>query len=104
MPENSTSFYLMISLNSEVFESLKSCSTPNHELSQINIDCANHPEWNYQMGWKNLLNNVRLLIQPTLLFWLILPWLEIFPNSDLLRGFNSLISTINQFSSLSPSG
>ena len=98
------SAYLMISLNSEVFESLNYCDTPKSEVSKTKIECAAHPEWNYQMGWKNVLNNVRLLIQPTFLFWLILPWLEIFPNSDLLRGFNSLISTINQFQSFFLSG
>jgi hypothetical protein len=29
--------------------------------------------------------------------WLIFPWLEVFPNSKLLLGFNHLISLINQY-------
>jgi hypothetical protein len=39
-------------------------------------------------GWKNTLNNLRLIVQPLLLFWLIYPWLDVFPNADLLLGFN----------------
>ncbi|MFN6440573.1 MAG: hypothetical protein RMY35_027250, partial [Nostoc sp. DedSLP01] len=35
------------------------------------IDFSNHPQWNYESGWKNTLNNLRLIIQPLLLFWLI---------------------------------
>ena len=58
----------MISLNSEVFESLNYCDTPKSEVSKTKIECAAHPEWNYQIGWKNVLNNVRLLIQPTFQF------------------------------------
>ncbi len=96
--------YLMISLNTEVFQSLNSSSITNSEKSITNLDLESHPEWNHQSGWKNVLNNVRLIIQPSLLLWLIAPWIEIFPNSSLLLGFHRLISTMNQFSSFSPSG
>ena len=92
--------YLMISLKTQAFESLNSSSLPNSEASQTNIDWASHPQWNHQTGWKNVLNNVRLIIQPSLLLWLIVPWLEIFPNSSLLIEFHRLISTMNQFSPL----
>ncbi len=98
------SVYLMISLNTEVFLSLNSSSIANSEASKSDIDLASHPEWNYQTGWKNVLNNVRLIIQPSLLLWLMVPWLEIFPNSSILLGMHRLISTINQFSSFFPSG
>ena len=96
--------YLMISLNTQVFLSLNSSSIINSEASITNLDLASHPEWNHQIGWKNVLNNVRLIIQPSLILWLIFPWLEIFPNSSLLLGFHRLISTMNQFPSFSPSG
>ncbi len=62
------------------------------------------PQWNHQTGWKNILNNFRLIIQPTLLFWLIFPWLEIFPNSFLLLGFHRLINIMNQIQSFPLSG
>ena len=77
--------YLMISLNPQVFLSLNSSSLTDSEASQPNIDWTSPPQWNHQIGWKHVLNNVRLLIQPSLLLWLIFPWLEIFPNSSLLR-------------------
>ena len=93
--------YLMISLNTQVFLSLNSSSIANSEASKT---LASHPEWNSQNGWKNVLNNVRLIIQPSLLLWLIFPWLEIFPNSSFLLGFHRLISIMNQFPSFSPSG
>nr|MDZ8098107.1 IS701 family transposase [Nostoc sp. DedSLP01] len=57
-----------------------------------------------ESGWKNTLNNLRLIIQPLLLFWLIYPWLSIFPNSDLLLGFNHLIAAMNQFKPCYASG
>jgi hypothetical protein len=52
---------------------------------------------NHQIGWNNVLNNFRLIIQPILLLWLIFPWLEVFPNSSLLLGFHYLIDIMNQF-------
>lgn len=91
------SAYLMISLNTQVFLSLNSSHIPQKPDSQTSIDLASHQQWNYQTGWKNVLNNFRLIIQPSFLLWLIFPWLEIFPNSSLLLGFHRLISTINQF-------
>ena len=94
------SAYLMISLNTAVFQSLISST----EVSVTNFDFTSHPEWNHKTGWKNVLNNFRLIIQPSILLCLILPWLEIFPNSSLLLGFHRLIITMNQFSSFSSSG
>jgi hypothetical protein len=43
-------------------------------------------------GWKNALNNLRLIIQPLLLLCLIYPWLDIFPCANLLIGFNLLLA------------
>ncbi len=76
----------MISLNTQVFLSLNPSKLDNSKASNTNLDLASHPQWNHQTGWKNVLNNVRLIIQPSLLLWLIFPWLEIFPNSSLLQG------------------
>ena len=96
--------YLMISLNTEVFLSLNASQLDNSQASNTNLDLASHPQWNHKTGWKNVLNNVRLIIQPSLLLWLIFPWLEIFPNSSLLLGCHRLISSLNQFPSFSASG
>lgn len=89
--------YLMVSLNTQAFVSLNSDNISQSEASNINTDLTSHPQWNSPTGWKNVLNNVRLLVQPSLLLWLIVPWLELFPNSYLLQGLHNLIDRINQF-------
>jgi SRSO17 transposase len=90
--------YTMISLNSPAFLALHESKRIKLELQKSNsVDFSNHQQWNHESGWKNVLNNLRLIAQPLLLFWLIYPWIDIFPNSDLLLGFNNLISAINQF-------
>jgi hypothetical protein len=91
------STYLMISLNTQAFLALNSSKLANSPSSEATINWASHPQWNHQTGWKNVLNNFRLIIQPTLLLWLIFPWLEIFPDSSLLLRFHRLINTMNQF-------
>ena len=96
--------YLMISLNTQAFVSLNSDNIPQSEASNTNTDFTSHPQWNSPTGWKNVLNNVRLLVQPSLLLWLIFPWLEVFPNSYLLLGLHHLIDSINQFPLLPLSG
>lgn len=80
----------MISLNSPVF-------LDDDESLQTDTNFSSHEQWNHQTGWKNVLNNLRLIVQPIILLWLIQPWLEIFPNCDLLRGFHQLINQMNQF-------
>jgi SRSO17 transposase len=90
--------YTMISLNSPAFLSLNQSRQIQPKRKENNyVDFSNHQQWNHQTGWKNTLNNLRLIIQPLFLFWLIYPWLDIFPNSGLLLGFNRLISAMNQF-------
>jgi len=96
--------YLMISLNTETLVSLNSDNLPQSQASNTNTEFTSHPQWNSPTGWKNVLNNVRLLVQPSLVLWLIIPWLEVFPNSYLLLGLHHLIDSINQLPQLSLSG
>ena len=97
--------YTMISLNSSAFLCLnQSCQIAFERQENNFVDFSKHQQWNHQSGWKNALNNLRLIVQPLLLFWLIYPWIDIFPNSDLLLGFNHLISAMNQFKSFYSSG
>ena len=93
------SVYLMISLSSEVFRSLNQCSQRDTESQKAATDCSTHQQWNHKGGWKNVLNNWRLIIQPTMILWLIAPWLDVFPDRYLLLGFHKLIQNINQFQS-----
>jgi hypothetical protein len=62
----------MISLNSPVFLGLnQSRQLETKAQKNIDVDFSNHPQWNHESGWNNTLNNLRLIIQPLLLFWLI---------------------------------
>ncbi len=99
------SVYTMISLNSQAFLSLNQSRSIEPEVKEnSSVDFSNHQQWNHQSGWKNTLNNLRLIIQPLFLFWVIYPWLNVFPNSHLLLGFNHLINTMNQFKPFFASG
>ena len=90
--------YTMISLNSQAFLALNKANQIATKLEEnSDVDFYHHKLWNHECGWKNTLNNLRLILQPLLLFWVIYPWLNIFPNSDLFLGFNHLISAMNQF-------
>ena len=100
--------YTMISLNSSAFlaseKSEKSAQIETKIQKSNSVAFSNHQQWNHASGWKNVLNNLRLVVQPLLLFWLVSPWLDIFPNSNLLLGFNYLISRMNQFKPFYSSG
>lgn len=92
------SAYLMVSLSSQAFGSLNELlsSAKSRNIALVNR-FASHQQWHEPAGWKNCLNNLRLIIQPTVLLWLIFPWLKVFPNRDLLLGFHQLIQAVNQF-------
>ena len=95
----------MISLNSQVFLELDRSPQNNYETKNTPEYFSLHPQWNHKNGWKNVLNNLRLLIQPTILLWANClqqrfapaPWLDIFPDRHLLLGFHNLIAAINRF-------
>ena len=97
--------YTMVSLNSPAFLDLNQPrEIPANPKESSSVNFSSHKEWNLKHGWKNTLNNLRLILQPLLLFWLIHPWLDIFPNSHLSLGFNRLISAVNQFKPFYSSG
>ena len=98
-------FTLRFRLNSSALLGLNLSRKIEPELQKnSDVDFSNHQQWNHESGWKNTLNNLRLIAQPLLLFWLIYPWIHIFPNSNLLLGFNQLISALNQFKPYYASG
>jgi hypothetical protein len=65
-------------------------------LTQSFKNFALHEEWDKGQGWKNLLNNLRLVIQPFIFFNLMKPWLIVFPISYLSIGFSTLIALMNR--------
>lgn len=91
------SAYWMISSHSQALYDLKPIQEPVTDFSL-------HPQWSNKEGWKTTLNNLRLIIQPTIVFWTIVPWLDIFPSRSLLLGFHRLIAVMNQFSFYLPDG
>jgi len=88
--------YTMVSLNTSPFLDLNQKKAGKFELKNKSLKLSSHQQWTCGGSWKSTLNNLRLILQPTLLLWLIFPWLEIFPNSQFLLGLNHLISSINQ--------
>lgn len=85
------SAYLMVSLHSEQMR-------PWTSDSQL---FASHPWWDNGKGWKNILNNLRIILQPFTLFNLIGPWLTVFPIPQLSLGFAKLQSIVYRLTSSS---
>ena len=89
----------MISLKSVPFINLNTPpAVKNQPLKKkINpLQLARHQYWDHGSGWKNTLNNLRLIIQPILLLWCLFPWLELLPDPRLLLGLNALILVISR--------
>ena len=82
------SAYLMVSLHS---------GRLNKSLSSVPDKFLEHELWDFKQGWKNLLNNLHLIIQPFIYFNFIKRWLKVFPIPQLSRGFPRLIALMNLF-------
>jgi SRSO17 transposase len=101
------SAYWMVSSHSKVFCDLnqsQALSNSNISSKESVVNFTLHQQWSNEEGWKTTLNNFRLIIQPTILFWMIIPWLDIFPNRSLILGFHRLIAIMNQFYFSLPDG
>lgn len=82
------SAYLMVSLHSDRL---------NQSLSSVPKKFQEHELWDFNEGWKNLLNNLHLIVQPFVCFNRIKPWLKVFPIAQLSLGFPRLVSLVNLF-------
>jgi len=95
------SAYLLVSLHSQALN-----NSPNQGINQapdpIVEKFREHQWWDKGQGWKNLLNNLRLVIQPFTLFNLMKPWLIVFPISHLSIGFSTLIALMNHLRGVIP--
>jgi DDE superfamily endonuclease len=117
------SAYLMVSLQSGVFKgteySGQSQSQPGQEMETSSLKreevreeetqtqegqkrFSRHKWWDKAKGWKNVLNNLRLIIQPFVYSCLLSPWLEVFPIPFLKEGFAKLITLMNNFPGFVP--
>jgi len=77
-------------------------STRNISSSRVRKLFGEHPQWDTGIGWKNWVNNLRLISLPFFCFNLILPWLNVFPIPQLSLGFTRLIALMNFFPSAVP--
>lgn len=84
------SAYFLVSLHSEQLLKLPPQSESNFSL---------HPWWNNGNGWNSILNNLRLIIQPFVLFNLIKPWLKVYTIPQLFEGFFQLQMIVNNLTS-----
>lgn len=72
----------------------------DEETLQEVISCLTQhiPEdWRFGNSWKNTLINYRIMIQPMIIFCMILPWLKIMRNKILWSGFNDLLGCANDY-------
>ena len=56
-----------------------------------------HRDWDTGQGWKNWLNNLRIILRPWTSLKTLMPWLELFPIPQLEAGFKKLIALMNHF-------
>jgi hypothetical protein len=89
------SAYLMVSLQSEQLNQSKKETVEKTKDLQEKI--KEHPWWDEGKGWKNILNNLRLFLEPLYCFNLLKPWLIIFLKPKIIRSFWRLFGQINQF-------
>jgi SRSO17 transposase len=87
------SAYLLVSLYSEELN-----QAPKTKLEIF----AEHPGWDSHQGWKDLLNNLRLIIQPLICFNLIKVWLKVFPVPHLAEALARLVVLMNRFANGMP--
>ncbi len=95
------SAYLLVSLFAETWKNSKkhAAIVPGSKVRERLVE---HPQWDEGIGWKNFLNNLRLISLPFLCFNLILPWLKVFPIPQLFLGFSRLVALMNFFPSAVP--
>jgi len=88
--------FVMVSLHAEVLKSeLTDLGGMAQQLFEEKL--AEHPWWDEGQGWKNILNNLRLIAQPFLFWNLIKPWLRVFGIPQLELGFDRLRKIMNVF-------
>ena len=84
------STYFMVSLHTPV---LQTSASPLKALDTSTV--MRHPHWTTSAGWKHTLNNLRLLIQPFVALFILLPWLTVFAVPQLAQHIRLLIACIN---------
>jgi SRSO17 transposase len=96
--------YLLVSLQSPVFQLADNASGRAHPSTVATPPdrFAEHRWWDHGQGWKNILNNLRLILQPYVFHCLLLPWLLLFDIPGLRAGFCQLIGIMNSLHAALP--
>ena len=81
------SAFLMVSIQSSLFKQADNQVSFNPKEPEVKF--SQHQWWDKTFGCKNVLNNLRLIIQPYIFFHLILPWLQLFHIPALKQGFST---------------
>ncbi|WP_217312838.1 IS701 family transposase [Richelia sinica] len=95
--------FLMVSLQSPSFIKLAADNCIINSPSLLS-QFQQHPWWQFDQGWKHILNNFRLIIQPAIFLALILPWLSVFSFPSVYQYLSKLVALMNQFHVYVPSG
>jgi hypothetical protein len=96
--------YLLVSLQSPVFQLADDSSERSHPSTVATPPdrFSEHRWWDSGQGWKNILNNLRLILQPYVFHCLLLPWLLLFDIPGLRAGFLQLIGIMNSLHAALP--
>ena len=89
--------YLLVSLQSPVLGHANDASGRSQPATVASPPArfAEHRWWDPGQGWKNILNNLRLILQPYVSYCLLLPWLLLFDLPGLRAGFFQLMGIMN---------
>lgn len=93
--------YLLVSLQSPVFTPAEEATGVSSQ-ERVPARFREHRWWDEGQGWKNLLNNLRLVLQPYIFHCLLIPWLLVFELPSLQTGFADLIRIMNTFHAALP--
>lgn len=88
------SAYLMVSLQSEQLNQERKDNLGLDDSSKEEI--KKHPWWDEGKGWKNIINNLRLFIQPFCYLNLLKPWLVVLFKPKTIKLFCRLFFQLNR--------
>lgn len=92
------SAYLLVSLQALHFKSEAAVLAKSNSIATDTMgEFSQHPWWELGINWKSALNNLRLIIQPYVFWYLLEPWLRVFRIPGLKRCFFKLIGVMNSF-------
>ena len=95
------SAYLMVSLHAGVLNN-NSEQGVNKPADPVMAKFPQHDWWDEGSGWKNLPDNLRLVIQPFIFFNLLKQELRVFPIPHLSMGFFTLMALMNRMQGAIP--